>query len=613
MPITMAPALFPEGRDLLEDRGTSWLNVLGRLREGVGRGQAQAESNALFAQIARQYPDSHRGENSLTLYPLWRAPNGANAYFSQLMPILGALAAVVLLLACANLANLLLARGVSRQREMAVRLALGAGRRPLVRQQLLESVVLSLAGGGLALLATIWSSAQFMAFAPVSDLPIYVAVNVDRRVLVATLGFSLVTALLFGLFPALRAAAIQPSTVLKEEAGSVAGGRRHGRLASALAVMQIALSVVLLVSAGLFLRSFRAVGRFDPGFNPRGVLLATYDLAPNSYTPASGIAFDRQVLESVRALAGVRAASLADWVPLGFGSRSDSFQPEGYVPGPHEAVNAGVALVSPGYFSTLQIPLLRGRGFAATDSADSAPVAIVSEALAQRYWPGQDAVGKRMKVDGKWRTIVGIARTTDYYDLNEPPAPFIYLPLFQSYVSEVTLHVRTAGDPRGAASAITQAIRQLNANLPVFDVSTLVARTGARTFPLRMAGTFVGIFGALALFLAAIGLYGVIAYAARLRTHEIGLRLALGAQPGEIRRMVLAHGARLAFVGIAIGIPAALGAAQLFRSLLFGVGATDPVTFLGVTALLIFATLAACYFPARRAMRVDPIVALRHE
>jgi predicted permease len=611
LPVTMEPELVEE--DYLAARGTQWLQALARLRPGVGRERAQAELTTLYLQLARQYPDSHRGENRVSLYPLWRAPNGANAFFSKLLPILMALAGVVLLLACTNLANLLLARGVSRQREMAIRLALGAGRGPLMRQVLAESLILSLAGGGLAMLVTLWSSRQFMNFAPVTNLPVWISVNVDGRVLAATIVISLITAVLFGILPAMRAAAIQPVSVLKEEAGGVAGGGRKARLSRGLAVAQIALSLVLLVAAGLFIRSFRATRQFNPGFDPRGVLLESYALLPNGYTAANGLAFDRQVLEKVRALFGVRAACLADWVPLGFGQSSVSFTPEGYVAGPHEAVNAGYARVTPDYFATMRIPIVRGRDFTAADSVDSAPVVIVDQALAERYWPRQEVVGKRMRVFGMWATIVGVVRTTDYSDLNEPPESFLYLPLYQSYVSDVVLHVRTNGDPRSAAGAVTRVIHGLNADLPVFDVSTLEERIGAGTFTLHMAGTFVGVFGVLALVLAAVGLYGVVAYGARQRTHEIGIRLALGAQPEDIGKMVLGQGARLALVGVGIGLVASIGAARLVRSLLFGVGAADPVTFFVVTALLIGVALLACYVPARRAMRVNPIDALRHE
>ncbi|MDE3135770.1 MAG: ABC transporter permease [Acidobacteriota bacterium] len=612
IPVTMALELGGE-ESFLTARGTEWLQVLGRLRPSVGREQAQAELTTIYKQLAHQYPDSHRGENRVSLYPLWRAPNGANAFFSQLLPILMALAGGVLLLACANLANLLLARGVARQREMAIRLSLGSGRGPLMRQVLMESLILSLAGGVLALPVTLWAAGQFMNFAPVTNLPVWISVKVDGRVVLATLLISVLTTVLFGMLPALRAGAIQPASVLKEEGASVAGGGRKARLSRGLAVTQIALSLVLLVSAGLFIRSFRATKQFDPGFDARGVLLESYDLLPNGYSPSDGIAFDRQVLENARALYGVREASLADFVPLGFSSNNISFTPEGYVAGPHEAVVAGYAHVSPGYFSTMRIPIVLGRDFTAVDSADSALVVIVNQALADRYWQGQDVVGKRMKVEGSWRTIVGVVRTTDYSELNEPPEPFLYLPLFQSFSSGVVLHVRTSGDPRAAAGTVMQVIHRLNADLPVFDVATLEDRIGAGTFTLHMAGAFVGAFGALALVLAAVGLYGVIAYGARQRTHEIGIRLALGARPADVGKMVLGQGARLALVGVGIGLVASIGAARLVRSLLFGVGAMDPVTFVVVTALLIAVALLACYVPARRAMRVNPIDALRHE
>jgi predicted permease len=613
VPATMAPELEPVGKWLLVGRGNQWLNVLGRLRRGVGRRRARAELTTLYGQLARQYPDSHRGENQVNLYPLWRAPNGANEFFSKLFPILMALAGAVLLLACANLANLLLARGVSRQREMAIRLALGAGRWPLVRHLLLESLVLSVAGGVLALGVTLWSVGQFRHFTPTSNLPIWISVHVDGRVLLATFAISVIAAALFGTLPALRAAAIQPASVLKDEAGSVAGGRRKARLSNALAVTQIALSLVLLVAAGLFIRSFRAAQRFKPGFDPHHVLVASYDLFPSGYKEPDGMAFDRQVLAKVRALFGVRAASLADWVPLGFSNRFVSFLPEGYVPGPHEAVTAEVANVSPGYFATLRIPLVRGHEFNAADGADSAPVVIVNQTLAERYWPGRDAVGKRLRVYGKWATIVGVARTTDYSQLNEPPKPFLYLPLYQFYSSNVTLQVRTTGDPRASAGAVTQAIHGLNSDLPVYDVSTLRARMQPATFVQHMAGSFVGVFGLLALVLAAVGLYGVVAYGARQRTREIGIRKALGAQPEDIGKLVLGQGAKLALVGVVIGLGASFAAARLLGSLLFGVGASDPLTYGLVTLLLIVVALLACYVPARRAMKVDPIVALRQE
>ena len=494
VPVTCAQNLAEGGKEVLESRADSWLNVLGRLRPGRSREQAQSEATLALQQIARQYPDSHRGVNQIVLYPLWRAPNGANGFFSTLLPILMGVAGVVLLLACSNVANFLLLRGLSRQKEMCIRLSLGAGRFRLVRQLLVENIVLSLAGGAIALPITLWTSRSFMDFAPTTDFPIWISVAVDRRVLFATLIITFASGILFGILPALRASGMNPASVLKDESGALAGGRRKARLSSGLAVAQVALSLILLVSAGLFVRSFHATQHFDPGFNPRNVLLQSYDLFPNGYTQAEGMTFDRQVLDNVEAVPGVLSAGLADWVPLGFISNSDSFTPEGYVPGPHEAVSAGVAHVSPGYLATVGIPLLSGRDFSAHDSADSQAVVVINEALADRYWPKQNPIGKRMRIDGKWAVVIGEARTIHYYDLNEGPQPFVYLSLYQFYSSAVILHVCTAADPLASAGAIAQAVHMLNPDLPLFDLALMTSRIEA-AFVQRMAGTFVGAFG----------------------------------------------------------------------------------------------------------------------
>ncbi|MGB0036791.1 MAG: ABC transporter permease [Candidatus Acidiferrales bacterium] len=612
-PVAMEPELTPASENHLDDRGSGWMQTLGRLRPGVGRLQAQAEMNGLAQQIARQFPDSHKGRTQMTLYPLWRAPNGGNAFFSVLLPILMALSGVVLLLACANIANLLLTRSVSRQKEIAVRLSLGASRARLIRQLLVENLILALIGGALAVAVTFWTARSFMDLAPVTDLPVWISVRVDRTVLLATILISILTCGLFGILPALRASALNPVSILKDESGGLTGGRSKAWVSSALAVAQISLSLFLLVSAGLFIRSFRAEQRFDPGFNPHNVLLESYDLFPGGYSEAAGIAFDQQILEKVQSLPGVRAASIASWTPLGFSGNSDSFLPEGYIAGPHEAVEAGINIVSPGYFSVTEIPLLRGRDFSPTDSAKSQKVVIINRALADRYWHNQDALGKRMKIEGGWATVIGIARTIQYYDLNEKPESFVYLPLYQVYSPTAILHVRTAGNPLASASAVTGSIHQLDADLPVFDIATLEARTKTASFVQSMAGTFVGAFGVLAFVLAVVGIYGVIAYRTRQRTHEIGLRMALGAMPGDVLRLVLSQGMRITLIGLAIGVVASLALARFMSSLLFGVSSSDPMTFIAVVAVLAFVALLASYIPARRAMRLDPMVALRHE
>jgi predicted permease len=613
LPITVMPQLNPEGESMLHSRKGGWLSALGRLRPGTSREQAQADMSTVMQQIVREYPDDGKGPAQVTLYPLWRSPQGANAFFSLLLPILMALAGVVLLLTCANIANLLLARGVTRQKEMAIRLSLGAGRWRLVRLLLVENLILSVAGGAAALLVTFAVARSFMDFAPKSELPIWVQVDVDGRVLLTTLTLSVLTALLFGILPALRASATNPNSVLKDESGSTSGGVRKSRLSTGLAVAQIALSLLLLVSAGLFVRSFRATQQFNPGFNPHGVLVQSYDLSLNNYKEAEGTAFHRQVVEKARALPGVQTASLSDWVPLGYSSNSDDFVPEGYVSQPQEEIAAGVAHVSPGYFATMEIPLLQGRDFLPQDSAGSQTVVIVNQEVAERYWPRQNPLGKQMKVEQKTAVVVGVVRTAHYYQLNEKPRPFIYLPLYQFYASSPVLHVRSQGDPLAAAPVVEQAIHQLNADLPVYDVTTLNARIGVASFVQKMAGTFVGWFGGLALLLAAVGIYGVIAYGTRQRTHEIGIRLALGAEPRDVLRLVLEKGLKMTFIGIAIGAVAALAMTRLMKSLLFGITATDPLTFLGVTGVLALVALLACSIPARGAMRVDPVLALRNE
>jgi predicted permease len=613
VPIVMVPELDPDGGNRLNERGTGWLVADGRLRPGVTGLQAQGELNALAQEIARQFPDSHKGGFQITLYPLWRAPEGGNAEFSILLPILMALAGVVLLLACANIANLLLARSVSRQKEIAVRLSLGASRFRLVRQLFVENLIMALIGGALALVVTIWMARRFMDLAPISNLPVYVFVPVDRTVILATLFISVLTCCLFGIFPAFRASAISPVSILKNESGGIAGGRRKAWLSNSLAIAQILLSLLLLVSAGLFIRSFRAEQDFNVGFNPKNVLLATYDLYASGFSDATGIAFDQQVLATVRSFPGVQSASLANWTPLGFSNNSDSFLPEGYVPGPDEVVQAGVNIVSPGYFSTMQIPILSGRDFSPADSTGSQKVVIINDTLANRYWRNQDALGKRVKVESGWATVIGIVRTTEYYDLNEKPQPFISLPLYQFYSSEVILHVRTAGAPLASASAVTDAIHHLNGDLPVYDVSTLEARTKTASFVQHMAGTFVGAFAVLALILGAVGIYGLISYSTRQRTREIGIRMALGARPRDVLRLVLGQGMWLTGVGLALGVLASLAVARLMSSLLFGVSASDPLTYVAVVLLLTFVALLASYIPARRATKLDPLLALRCE
>lgn len=611
VPLMMADAVT--GGNQLIARDNFWFNVYGRLRPGTPAGQAQEEMNVLMQRIVEQYPDSHQDSSRMILSPLWRSPIGANSLLHTLLPTLLAIAGIVLLLACANVANLLLVRSVARRREIAIRLALGASRWRLVRQFLVESLLLGLAGGGAALLLTTWTASTFAYFIPPVSVPVSFNIQVDRTVLLATLVVSILTAMIFGILPALRSSGLCPAAVMKEEAGSVSGGLHRSRLASTLVVAQVSLSLLLLVCAGLFARSFQNAQRCNPGFNPERVLLASFNLLSTGCSKAGGVEFDRQLLAKVQALPGVESATLADSVPLCFANHTSITAPEGYVPQPHEAMEIGRAYVGPHYLRTMRIPLVAGRDLTAHDDRDSQPVAVINQALAERYWPGQNALGKRIRAQDTWFTVVGVAQNIKWASLQAPAQPFLYLPLFQNYYPEVTLHVRVSGDPQAIMPAVTRTVEGLHPDLPMFDVTTLKVKVRVASFPGRIAGTMVGAFGLLALMLAAVGIYGVVSYATGQRTHEIGIRMALGAQRSEVSLQVLSHGLRLTLVGLGVGFALTMAATRLLRTQLFGVTSTDPLTFASAAALLCLVALVACYLPARQAIRVDPMVALRHE
>ncbi len=612
VPITMEQQ-FAGGGNRLQDRNTYWIIPVGRLRESVNFEQAQAEMNALFAQLARDFPAAHRGRTQVSVCPLWRAPFGANGYMYVFLPILAAIAAVVLLLACVNVANLLLVRGVSRQREVAIRLSLGANRSRLVRQMLAESALLALLGGTLALVLTLWTSTLFMKFMPPTELPIDLNVPTDSRVLLATLAISIAATFVFGLLPALRSSKMEPAAVLKQDGSTSSASSHKARLAGGLVVAQISMSLLLLVCAGLFIRAFNKTQSFNLGFNPDHVLLATFDLFPEGYNADDGTALQQQILTGLKAVPGMQSVALSTWVPLGFDNSTVYAEAEGYQPRPHESLVVGGSSVSPDYLHTMQIPLLSGRFFTEADMRKTQDVMVVNEAFAQRYWPGQNPIGKRVNSDGAWRTVVGVVANTQTNDLSQSPNPFVYLPLFQDYSHEVIIHARVVGEPRSYATAIEDAVHALNADLPLYDISTLKERVQVVSTNQRIGGTFVGCFGLLALALAAIGIYGVIAYTTRQRTHEIGIRMALGAQHKEIFNLILGQGLRLTAIGLAIGFAISIMLTRFLRSLLFGVTTTDPLTFAVVLALLCAASLTACYIPAHRAMNVDPVESLRSQ
>ena len=614
VPMMMEAQFEPLG-DLLNDHHQFWLLAFGRLKPGIRLEQAQQEMTLRLKQEVESYPEEHKGHESVTVYPLWRNPFGLNQFLSTLLPILMCIAGMVLLLACANVANLMLVRSVGRRREIAIRLSLGASRWQLARHLLVESLILALAGGVVALLITFWTQGTLMKFMPATDYPVSLSVKADRTVLLATLGISALTGVIFGILPALRASREAPVAILKEDTGSASVGVKKARLASGLVVAQISLSLLLLVCAGLFIRSFLSAQLINPGFNSHNVLIATYDLFTAGYSEASGTEFDRQLAAKLEAQPGIQSVALTNRVPLGFGGGSTSVRPEGYVSQSDESMETEDAIITPNYFRTLQIPIVEGRDFTLQDSAKSQRVTIVNEEFVNRYWPKQGAIGKRLYSDlpKEWLTVVGVARNNKVNWLNEKPTPFVYLPLYQMYTPSMIINARVIGDPLTFAKTIENTVHELNSDLAVFDVTTLELRNQFASFGQRVAGAFVGAFGLLALVLAAVGIYGVTAYSTRQRTHEIGIRIALGAAKHDVLRLVLGHGLRLTLGGVGLGLTLSFVLTRFLGSLLLGVTSTDALTFSSVAMLLCAVALLACFLPARRAMRVDPIVALRYE
>lgn len=604
---------FVWGSNRPADRGDFWLNVLGKLRPGVAPSTAQGEVNLLMQRIAEHSPNLHQGPNQITLDPLWRSPFGANVYLYKTLPMLWALAAALLLLACANVANLLLVRSVTRRREFALRLSMGASRWRLVRQLLVESLLLAVAGGVAAMLLTSWTAGTFSAFVPAGFLPLALNGRADYPVLLAALLISVLTAVVFGTLPALRSSNLAPVAVLKEEAGNVMGGLHKSRLSGALVVTQIALSLLLLVCAGLFVRTMQNEQRSDAGFDPQHVAIAFYELAPSGYSRTSGIAFDRKVLTKLAATPGVESVTLADFSPLNFTIHSDYIQPEGYIPRPHESMEISRGVVAPDFFRTLRTPLLEGREFTDHDDEKSQRVVIVNEAFVNRYWPGQDALGKRISYYGRWFNVVGVARDAKCRRLIYGPEPVFYVPVFQDYRDGLVIHARVAGDPRAFCPVIEKAVHEVDPDLPLFNVTTLTTSMALGSVFERIAGTLAGSFGLLALLLAAVGIYGVVSYTTRQRTHEIGLRVALGASRMQVLSLVLVQGLKLTLTGLTLGLVLSLLVTRFLQGALLGVTPTDPVTFASVATLLFCVALIACFIPARRAAKVEPMVALRYE
>src|SRR6201985_371990 len=604
--------LDPLGTDVarMTHRDSVWLIVIGRLRPGVSRGQAAQDLDTQMHHIVVAYPDQHLGDNRITLDPMWRSPFGANGYMAATLPILLAFAAVVLLLTCANVATLTLVRFVSRRRELAIRQSLGANRMQLVRQMVLEGAILSTGAGVVALVLTSWTSKTFAWFFPANSIPTTLNGSMDHKVVIGIAASSLLVGMLCGALPAWRSSHAPAAEVLKAESASISGGSRNRKLLSGLVVAQIALSLPLLLCSGLFLRTLRNLAGANPGFEQDHILTATVGLNIAGYSHNEEQLIRHEILDRVSALPGVEVASLTDWIPMTLGHKGEDAYPEGYVPHPHESLQVYHAEVAPRYFESLHIPILEGREFTPDDDEKAPRVLIVDQTAARRYWPGQDSLGKKLMVWGSLFTVVGVVRNSIHTFVNESPEPMVYMNFFQAGY-ETIVQVKTEGNPVDLAPAVQNAIHEIDTRLPVFDVRSMRESTQMASSLAVIQSTLAGMFALIGLVLAVTGIYGVVAYRTQMRTHEIGVRMALGASRLDVLRLVLLQGLWLTGIGLALGLAFALGLTRIIVRLLYGIGANDPVTVVSVVMLLGAMSLLACYLPAHRAMRRNPVTAIR--
>jgi len=604
------------GGDRMNQRGNGWFQSIVRLKPGVSQEQAQAEATSIMSQLEQEYRNFNDGRR-LRIVQTWEAPFGAATVLTPILAVLSILVAMVLVIACANVANLLLSKAVGRRREVAVRLSLGASRTRLVRQLLTESLLLALVAGTVGVVMAYWTMDVIMAFVPPVDMPFDLGLRMDSLTLLFALGVSVITGMVFGLAPALQASSPQMVNALNEEGRSGSGGRTSGRLRNALVVSQVAVCLVLLVGAALFLRSFIAAQSLSPGFEADRLVTVSMDMFPSGYTGERNREFQRRAVEAIGALPGIRATSFGSRIPLGMGNNSSmGITVEGYVRRENEEVVINYSTVGARYFETMGIPIRQGREYNETDTAESPRVIVINEAMAKRYWPEGRALGGRIQMGQNTHEVIGIAADTKYSSINERPLPQLFYPLMRTEVSTLRMFVRTAGDPAPMVAEVRNVIRGLDPALPVYDARTVTEHMQTAVFAQKMAANLLGAMGVLALLLAAIGLYGVMAYAVSQRTQEMGIRLALGASPSALLAMIVGQGMKLTTVGLVSGLALALGAfgsIGAVRTLLPGISPLDPITFTAVPVVLGLIALLASWIPARRAGRVDPLVALRYE
>jgi predicted permease len=620
LPLTTLGILDPTQTDTLNSRTATFLRVLGRLQPGVTPAQAMAAAEPLDRRLAQEFPEAHKASSLLVLPELKARPEpGLTNFMSTAALVFMLLVGLVLLIACANVANLILARANGRRKEFATRTALGATRGRMMRQLLTETVLLSALGGILGLVFARWAALALMSVRIPTDIPLRLFdLRMDWRIFGFSFFAALITGMVAGLLPSIQASRTDLADTLKAGGRSGGASTGHHRFRSGLVVAQVAVCLLLLACAGFFIRSLQNSAQVDMGFRVDHTLMMSMDLGLQGYNEERGQQFYKQLAERVRSIPGVREAAIGAYIPMGYDNSLINIYPEGQVLDDKSKTESGLDdEVQPQYFRTAGTPVIQGREFTEADSATAPKVAIVNEAFAKRIWPGESPLGKsfRTKKDGPPVQVVGVTRTGKYLFLYETPQLFVYFPLAQRYDSSAALFVHTQGDPQQLVPAVRDQFRQLDAGLPVFGVTTMDAHVqyGKPLLPARLSAMLVGAFGLLGLVLASVGVYGVVSYSVSQRTQEIGIRTALGAQRSNVLSMVLRQGMSMALIGTAVGIVLSFLLFRGLSSVLYGVKSTDFVTLGAVSAILLAVAFAASYVPALRATRVDSVVALREQ
>jgi predicted permease len=594
----------------LEDRGARWIESYVRLKAGVGRGQAQQQISAIAARLQRDYPATNRGRG-IGIWPLWRTPFNHARTMGPTLEVMVVVVAFVLLIACANVGNLLLVRSFVRRHEMSVRLAIGASRGRLLKQLLTEGLILSSLGTAGGFLMAYWCRHLLVMLLPEGDA-LYLPGAIDGRVMAMSAGICLLVTFIVGLVPALQTRHLDLAGSMKAESGGVVGVRSRGWIRSGLVILQVCLSFILLVGAALLLESLQRIRTTSPGFSTTRVAVTGVSLVAAGYDVPRAKTFQNELIERLEVLPGVESAAFASVTPLGYrGFSSSPIAVAGYQPSPNEQPEVEYNQVSPSYFKTLGIPVFSGREFTRMDDESAPSVAIVNRTMVERYWHGQDPIGRQFQMKSRWARVVGVVADSKYESMAETPKPFFYVPLRQDFVREPDLYVRTAQSLQSTSAAVLREVHALDQNLAMYEMSTLQEQVNRAASSQLVAVTLVSTLGGLALLLAAVGLYGVMSYSVAQSTRELGLRMALGADAAKLLRLVISRGLRLTTIGILLGVAVALAVTRLLGQLLYKVSPYDPVVFgVALTVMTGTATLA-CLFPAWRASRTDPARVLR--